>query len=147
MFGLNALALTLASQLNPTLIRRFGPANVLTGAILVSIVAAAALLAAGLADGSLATVLVPLTVLLAAAGLAMPNTPALALTRHGEAAGTASAMLGFVQFGVGAVVAPMVGVLGSTATALGIVILGVSVVAAGLMYGVVRRDPSVQAVH
>jgi MFS transporter, DHA1 family, multidrug resistance protein len=147
VFGLNALALTLASQLNPTLIRRFGPANVLTGAILVSIVAAAALLAAGLADGSLATVLVPLTVLLAAAGLAMPNTPALALTRHGEAAGTASAMLGFVQFGVGAVVAPMVGVLGSTATALGIVILGVSVLAAALMYGVVRRDPSVQAVH
>jgi DHA1 family bicyclomycin/chloramphenicol resistance-like MFS transporter len=147
VFGLNAAALTLASQLNPTLIRRFGPANVLTGAILVSVVAAAALLTAGLADGPLASVLVPLTVLLGAAGLAMPNTPALALTRHGEAAGTASAMLGFVQFGVGAVVAPLVGVLGSTATALGIVILGVSVLAAALMYAVVRRDPSVQAVR
>ncbi len=42
----------------------------------------------------------------------MPNTPALALTRHGEAAGTASALLGFSQFGVGAVVAPLVGLFG-----------------------------------
>jgi DHA1 family bicyclomycin/chloramphenicol resistance-like MFS transporter len=147
VFGLNAAALTVFSQLNPALIRRYGPANVLTGAILVSVAAAVALLLAGLADGPLASVLVPLTVLLGAAGLAMPNTPALALTRHGEAAGTASALLGFLQFGVGALVAPLVGVLGSTATALGIVTLGVTGLAAVLMFGVVRRDPSVHAVH
>ena len=47
----------------------------------------------------------------------MPNTPALALTRHGEAAGTAAAVLGCVQFGVGAVVAPLVGAFGSTTAA------------------------------
>lgn len=145
VFGLNAAALTVCSQLNPTLIRRYGPANVLTGAVLVSVAAAAALLVAGLVDGPLASVLVPLVVLLGAAGLAMPNTPALALTRHGEAAGTASALLGFLQFGVGALVAPLVGVLGSTATALGIVVLGVTGLAGALMFGVVLRDPSVHA--
>ena len=147
VFGLNAAALTVFSQLNPVLIRHFGPANVLTGAILVSVASAAALLVAGIADGPLASVLVPLTVLLGAAGLAMPNTPALALTRHGEAAGTASALLGFLQFGVGALVAPLVGVLGSTTTALGIVTLAVTGLAAVLMFGVVRRDPTVHAVH
>jgi MFS transporter, DHA1 family, multidrug resistance protein len=148
VFGANALALTLASQLNPMLIRRFGPVNVLTGAILVSLVAAAALLLAGLAGGALPTVLVPLAVVLGAAGLAMPNTPALALNRHGEAAGTASAFLGFVQFGVGAVVAPLVGVVGgSTAAPLGAVMLAVTVVAALLMFVVVRRDPTVRTVR
>jgi DHA1 family bicyclomycin/chloramphenicol resistance-like MFS transporter len=148
VFGVNSAALTIASQLNPTLIRRFGPANVLTGAILVSMAAAVALLVAGLAGGGLVTVLVPLMVVLASAGLAMPNTPALALNRHGEAAGTASAMLGCIQFGVGALVAPLVGVLGSTTAApMGAVMLTVTGLAALLMFTVVRRDPTVQAVR
>ena len=78
----------------------------------MSVGAAVALVVAGLVDGPLVSVLVPLMVVLAMAGLAMPNTPALALTRHGEAAGTAAAMLGCVQFGVGAGIAPLVGLLG-----------------------------------
>ena len=69
--------------------------------------------------GGLPALLVSLWVVLAAAGLAMPNAPALALSRHGEAAGTASALLGAVQFGVGAVAAPLVGVLGTGAVADG----------------------------
>ena len=63
-------------------------------------------------------------VVLAGAGLALPNAPALALTRHGEAAGTAAAMMGAVQFGVGAVAAPLVGVIGTGGVAMGIVVAG-----------------------
>ena len=62
--------------------------------------------------------LAALWVVLAAAGLALPNAPALALSRHGEAAGTAAALLGAVQFGVGAVAAPLVGVLGNGSVAM-----------------------------
>ena len=146
VFGANALTLTVLSQVNPTLIRRFGQVNVLTGAILVSSAAAASLILTGLTGlWGLAGVLVPLMVVLGAAGLAMPNTPSLALNRHGEAAGTASAMLGCVQFGVGALVAPLVGAFGSTtAVPMGAVMLGVTGLAAVLMFAVVRRDPSVQ---
>jgi DHA1 family bicyclomycin/chloramphenicol resistance-like MFS transporter len=146
VFGANALTLTVFSQVNPTLIRRFGQVNVLTGAILVSATAAASLILTGLTGlWGLAGVLVPLMVVLGAAGLAMPNTPSLALNRHGEAAGTASAMLGCVQFGVGALVAPLVGAFGSTtAVPMGAVMLGVTGLAAVLMFAVVRRDPSVQ---
>jgi DHA1 family bicyclomycin/chloramphenicol resistance-like MFS transporter len=146
VFGANALTLTVFSQVNPALIRRFGQVNVLTGAILVSAAAAASLILTGLTGlWGLAGVLVPLMVVLGAAGLAMPNTPSLALNRHGEAAGTASAMLGCVQFGVGALVAPLVGAFGSTtAVPMGAVMLGVTGLAAVLMFAVVRRDPSVQ---
>ena len=80
----------------------------------------------------------------ASVGLSLPNTPALALTRHGEAAGTAAAMLGAVQFGVGALVAPLVGLFGSTTPVpMGLVMVVVTVLASVLMFGVVRRDPSV----
>ncbi len=145
VFGANSLTLTVFSQLNPALIRRFGPANVLTFAIGLSIVSAALIVAAGATGfGGLPGVLLPLGVVLGAAGLAMPNTPALALSRHGEAAGTASAMLGFTQFGVGAAVAPLVGLFGgSSAVPMGVVMLAVTVLAAVLMFGVVRRDPSI----
>jgi MFS transporter, DHA1 family, multidrug resistance protein len=145
VFGLNAAGLTIASQLNPLLIRRFGVLNVLSGAMIAGVLSASALVVAGLTGvGGLAGVLVPLALVVASAGLSLPNTPALALTRHGEAAGTAAAMLGAVQFGVGALVAPIVGMFGSTTAApMGLVMVVVTLSATVLMFGVVRRDQTV----
>ena len=60
--------------------------------------------------------------MLTAVGLAMPHTPALALTRHGEAAGTAAALLGATQFGLAALIAPCVGLLGNDARAMALVV-------------------------
>ena len=144
VFGLNAAGLTLTSQLNPVLLRHFSVRNVLTGAVVGATLASAALLAIGLTGfGGLVGVLVPLALVVSLAGLAIPNTPALALTRHGEAAGTAAAVLGCVQFGVGAVVAPLVGAFGTTSAApMGGVMLGVTLLAAVLVFGVVRRERS-----
>ncbi|HEU4512369.1 MAG TPA: multidrug effflux MFS transporter [Nocardioidaceae bacterium] len=145
VFGANAAGLTIFSQLNPVLIGRFGVVNVLSGAMIVGMLAAVALVVAGLTGlGGLYGVLVPLGVVVASVGLSLPNTPALALTRHGEAAGTAAAMLGAVQFGIGALVAPMVGMFGSTSAApMGAIMVGVTALATLLMFGVVRRDPTV----
>ena len=51
----------------------------------------------------------PVWAILAAMGLVIPNAPAVALSRHPDAAGTAAALLGAAQFGLGAAVAPLVG--------------------------------------
>ena len=59
------------------------------------------LVLAATGTGGLFGVAVPLWAVLFAGGLALPNAPALALSRHGDAAGTAAALLGAVQFGVG----------------------------------------------
>jgi MFS transporter, DHA1 family, multidrug resistance protein len=144
VFGVNAAGLTLTSQLNPVLLRWFSVRQVLAGAIVGAMASAAALLVVGLTGfGGLFAVLVPLALLVSTAGLSLPNTPALALTRHGEAAGTAAAVLGSVQFGVGGFVAPLVGAFGSTTAApMGAVMLAVTTVAGVLMFGVVRRETS-----
>jgi DHA1 family bicyclomycin/chloramphenicol resistance-like MFS transporter len=144
VFGANALGLTISSQINPRLISLFGTRQVLTGAMLVGAGAAALLVVVGATGvGGLVGVLVPLAVLVASVGLSLPNTPALALSRHGEAAGTAAAILGAVQFGVGAAVAPLVGLFGSSSAApMGAVMLSTTLLAIALMFGVVRRDPS-----
>jgi DHA1 family bicyclomycin/chloramphenicol resistance-like MFS transporter len=67
------------------------------------------------------------------AGLALPNAAALAMTRHGEAAGTAAALLGAVQFGIGAVAAPLVGVLGTDSVGMAVVVAGGMVAALAAM--------------
>ena len=114
VFGANSLGLIVASQVNPLLVRRYGPRVVLRAAVSVSAVAALTLLAAAVTGvGGLATILAPLWVVLACAGLTFPNTPALALTRHGEAAGTAAALLGASQFAIGGAAAPLIGAMGS----------------------------------
>jgi MFS transporter, DHA1 family, multidrug resistance protein len=147
VFGANAAGLVIFTQANPLLLRRYGPATVLSGALVLATAASSALLLTALTGfGGLAGVLVPLALIIASAGLAMPNTPALAMTRHGESAGTAAALLGSVQFGVGALIAPVLGLFGSaTAAPMGAVMLAVSSSAAALMFGVVRRDAAARA--
>jgi DHA1 family bicyclomycin/chloramphenicol resistance-like MFS transporter len=68
----------------------------------------------------------------------MPHTPALALSRHGEAAGTAAALLGATQFGVAAVIAPCVGLLGNDGRAMAAVVAATMVGALAVLMLVVR---------
>lgn len=147
VFGVNALALIAMSQVNPVLLRRHRIMDVMTAAVVVALVAAGALVLTGLSGiGGLAGALIPLVVLLGCAGLIMPNVPALALSRHGEAAGSAAAVLGFLQFGVGGAVAPLVGLFGSTTTVpMGAVMAAAVSIALVLLVGVVRRDARVRA--
>ena len=123
VFGLGAAGLIGASQLNVRLLNRFTPQQVLLAALVIGSVAGSLLLVvAATGVGGLPALLVPLWVVLAMAGLGLPNASALALNRHGEAAGTASAMLGAFQFGSAALAAPLVAVLGTGSVAMGVVI-------------------------
>jgi DHA1 family bicyclomycin/chloramphenicol resistance-like MFS transporter len=124
LFGAGAVWLIAATQLNPVLLRRWSPGQILVAGTAAGALAGAVLLAlAATGTGGLFGVAVPLWAVLFAGGLAMPNAPALALSRHGSAAGAAAALLGAVQFGVGAVVAPVVGLLGNDAVAMGTVVV------------------------
>ncbi len=139
LFGAGAVWLIAATQLNPVILRRSSPARVLVAATVAGALAGVVLVVlAGTGTGGLWGVVLPLWAVLFASGLALPNAPALALSRHGEAAGTAAALLGAVQFGVGAAVAPLVGVLGNDAVAMGAVVVAALVLAIAVLVGVVR---------
>lgn len=139
LFGAGALFLIAGTQANAALLRRVEPRTLLPAALVLALVADVALVGTAVTGaGGLAGVVAPLWVALFAGGLAIPNTPALALARHGEAAGTASAMLGATQMGVGAAVSPLVGVLGNDALAMGGVMATGAVLALVVLYAVVR---------
>ncbi|TQN40903.1 DHA1 family bicyclomycin/chloramphenicol resistance-like MFS transporter [Blastococcus colisei] len=139
LFGAGAFWLIAATQLNPLLLRRWSPQQLLVAGTVAGAAAGAALVVlAGTGTGGLPAVAGSLWAVLFACGLALPNAPALALSRHGDAAGTAAALLGAIQFGVGAVVSPVVGLLGNDAVAIGTVVVTALVLAIAVLALVVR---------
>lgn len=147
VFALNSLVSLLGTQSNPLLLRWFEPRQLLTAAVAGGAVAAA--VAAGAAAtgwGGPLGVLVPVALVIGACGFAVPNTPALALSRHGRAAGTAAAVLGATQFGLGGLVASLAGLLGGRpGVAMAAVMAAALTVALLLLLAVVRRDERVPA--
>lgn len=135
VFGAGAVALIGATQFNVVLLRRFTPQRIVVGALIASTVVGVvfvALAAAGV--GGLAAFVVPVWLILAAMGFVIPNAPAVALSRHQDAAGTSAALLGAAQFGLGAAVAPLVGILGNDELALAVVMtVGAAVALAALL--------------
>jgi len=139
VFAAGAIGLIGATQLNVRLLRRWTPQRILAGALLAGLGFGLVLLVLAVTEvGGLAGILIPLWLVLAMVGLILPNGPAVALSRHGEAAGTAAALLGAVQFGIGALAAPLVGVLGVGAVAMAIVVVGGMLAATLVCFLVVR---------
>ncbi|KAA0113644.1 multidrug effflux MFS transporter [Mycolicibacterium sp. P9-22] len=134
VFAAGAIILIGATQSNVVLLRRFSPQLIMLVALIVSVIAAivfVVLAVTGIAG--LAGFLAPVLVILGGMGLVLPNAPAVALSRHHEASGTAAALLGAAQFGLGAVTAPVVGMLGNNEFALALVMLVGSAVALAAM--------------
>ncbi len=146
VFGAGAISFITASQVNVVLLRRFSPQNIVVAALCIGVIAGAAFVGLTLARvGGLAAFLVPVWSILASMGLVIPNAPALALSRHHEAAGTAAALLGAAQFGIGAAVAPVVGLLGNDELALAVVMTTGVLVALLALVAVIKRTDSARA--
>jgi len=130
VFGAGAVALIGATQFNVVLLRRFAPQTIVLWALAAAVVAGVVFVGLSYQHiGGLAGFVVPVWFILAAMGLVIPNAPAVALSRHPDAAGTAAALLGAAQFGLGAAVAPLVGVLGNNEIALAVVMTAGMVIA------------------
>jgi DHA1 family bicyclomycin/chloramphenicol resistance-like MFS transporter len=112
LFGLNALGLIAASQINRRLLSRFSPARIALAAALVMVLAGTVLVGLGVTGtGSVPTIAPTLFLFITSLGFVGPNMTALALENHGARAGVASAVLGAVQFATSAGASSLVGVL------------------------------------
>jgi DHA1 family bicyclomycin/chloramphenicol resistance-like MFS transporter len=112
VFSLNAAGFILATQVNARLVRRYGPTRMLTASLLVYAFGCAALLINVLAGfGGLLGILIPVFICFATVGAAPNNALALATEHYPHAAGSASALFGSIQFGVGALIGVVVGLL------------------------------------
>ncbi len=111
-FGANAGGLIAASQLNRWLLRRSTARRILQVVYSVNTVAALLLLGqAATGWGGFPALVVLLFICIASTGLIFPNIAALAMTPFGAVAGSASALMGTLQFGMGGVAGTAVGLL------------------------------------
>ncbi|BBX09327.1 Bcr/CflA family drug resistance efflux transporter [Mycolicibacterium aichiense] len=136
VFGAGAIAFVVATQLNVILLRRLSPQRILMIALTVATGVGAVFVALSVTHtGGIYGFLIPVWAVLAMMGFVIPNAPAVALSRHHEASGTAAALLGAAQFSVGAVIAPVVGLMGNDEVALSVVMTaGVAIALVALLF-------------
>ena len=112
LFGTNAAGFILVAQINARMLAKRGPAFLLVRAVWVYLLAALTLLAvSSLHTEQLWPLLVPLFICMASLGCILPNASACAMNGQGARAGSASALLGCLQFSVAAGAAWLVGFL------------------------------------
>jgi DHA1 family bicyclomycin/chloramphenicol resistance-like MFS transporter len=114
LFALNACGLITASQVNARVVRRIGAQRLMTGGLIAMATSTVALLVVVTTHfGGLSAVVIAMFATMSSNGFVGPNATALSLQEFPEVAGSASALLGVAQFGLGAAVAPIVGIRGS----------------------------------
>lgn len=139
LFGLNALALAAVSAISARLARS-RRIRTLVG-IGLSMMGVAAVGFAVLIASSTPplTLEVPLFLLVGALGLVIGNGTALALAAVPDSAGSASALIGALQFGIGALVSPLVGLAGNESVTPLAVVMVSCVALAGAIHAIERR--------
>ena len=112
IFGIIAMGLVIASQVNTFLLRKYSSQKIVRVTLICQVFAGALLFLGTvfkLVDMYAMIVLVFL--FLSTQGFAFPNTSALSLVPFEKNAGTASALMGALQLGIGAMITALVSVL------------------------------------
>lgn len=127
VFAVNGVGLVGGAQINAALVRRYAPIQIIRVALPLSLTLNGVLLVLALSGaGGLPALLVALFLILSLVNFVPPNASAIALSRHGERAGTAAAFIGSLQAGVAGVISPLVGLLGEDTGAMAVVMVSAS---------------------
>jgi DHA1 family bicyclomycin/chloramphenicol resistance-like MFS transporter len=146
VFGSNAAGFILFSQINARLLNRHGPAWLLSRVALFYAGASLVLLGiAALQPATLMWIVIPLFCCIASLGGIIPNASACAMAGQGSNAGSASALLGCLQFCIAAFSSAAVGALhDGTARPMALIIALCGVTAAMLAWLTTRSRPALR---
>lgn len=147
LFAVNVGMLMAANFCNSRLVSRFGPQRMLNMGLVLALFSAVALcIATGFELGLVFTVL-SIAPLMASLGLIATNADAMILMRFPEHSGTATAVIGTLRFGSGALAGPLLA-LAYTGTALPFAVLmccGVLAIATSQFLGAHQTRPAKDA--
>lgn len=135
VFAVNGVGIILGSMVSARLIGRVATHRILRGALGIQIAAGLLLLVVMLVRPSAWLILPLLFVAISQNGLVMGNSTALGTGLVRSRAGSASALMGFAQFGIAGLVSPIVGLGSNPGLAMAVVMVGCSLIAlAGVLY-------------
>ncbi len=108
IFGANALGLIALSQINGRLLRIYNPTSILRICLSFTAVFSLLLIIAGVLKFGFWGVAILVFLYVASLGMIFPNSTAGALAEQSENAGSASALIGTIQYGLAAVASALV---------------------------------------
>jgi DHA1 family bicyclomycin/chloramphenicol resistance-like MFS transporter len=143
IFAVNALGFMALSHFSARVVDRVGSLRLLRWGLGAVCAGSLGALAATAGHSAIWPLLIVLFCVVSANGLALSNGVAAAMAGRPEALGTASALLGLIQFGLGAAVAPLVGLGGAhDALPMGIVMAACGALALGASLAFSRERPA-----
>jgi len=133
------------SQVNILLLRRFRSAQIFQAALCVQLILTGAFLFLTLNNAASLNVTVAFFfVYLSSLGLTTPNTSAIALAPFAKNAGSAAALIGFIQIGIASLASMMVGFFdASDAVPIAAILVGATTISLGILLIGKTRIPSV----
>lgn len=108
LFGVNAAGLIIFSQVNARLLHKYTPEKIIEKVLPITAFAGCLLLLTSLLNLSVGIMVVPLFFFILTMGMIAPNASACALANQKKSAGSASALMGTIQFTTSAVCSGLV---------------------------------------
>jgi len=148
IFATGAVAITAGTQINGAMIGRVAPEQILRGGVLAAVAITGSMVVVTLLGLGLWPLIVLLVANMLVTGVLLPAVPMIALEANAHRAGSAAALLGAFQFGVGALIAPVTGLFQEgSAVAMASVMFGASLVTVAITLAIrpaMRRTSTVR---
>lgn len=150
ILAVNAVGMLISTQVNPRLLRWFGAIHVVRTAVTVYVLASIVLLLMAVMQvGVLVLYCIAIFIIVMTLPIIMPCCVMICMSAWGQIAGTASAMMGTLQFGAGALVTALVGIFANGTSVpmfLGMVLCSVSALTCIILFWPDRFEMPAQRV-
>ena len=135
IFAAGGITFTIGTQLNGALLGRVAPEQILRAAVMGALTITGAMVVTSVIGLGVWPVIVLLVANMLAIGMLLPAISAIALDRNPHRAGSAAALIGATQFGIGAATAPITGLFAEgSSVAMAAVMFAATVVVLVLMF-------------
>ena len=135
IFAAGGITFTMGTQLNGALLGRVAPEQILRAAVLGALAITGVLVVTSVIGLGVWPVIVLLVANMLAIGMLLPAISSIALEQNPHRAGSAAALIGATQFGIGAATAPITGLFAEGSTvAMASVMFGATVIVVGIMF-------------
>lgn len=145
IFSINALGLMFAGRVNGWLVVYIPPIWLLTRGLIATAIGGLMLVLSAISNVGLVGILPSLFIIVSSIGFVLPSATTLILSGRPGVAGSASALLGLMQYSIGAAAVPIVGAFGNKTIPMSVVIalLGIFALGVFMLFGRNRNSDDI----
>lgn len=145
LFGLNALSLMLSAQLNHILLKKHASLYWIPKVLLITLTASILLFITLYFEAPVWLFIIPLIIFMGTLGILLPNLTACAMAVDARRAGSASALMGTLQFGIAATLSGITSWLNQMAAySMAIVLIGAVLATVYIIHRVVKQQKAIE---